>query len=483
MHRSPSRISDRESALAFLLGRIDYERKDQMPYRSRGFKLDRMRALLGRLGHPERHLPVVHVAGTKGKGSTAAMIAAALSAAGHRTGLFTSPHIERLEERFVINGQPCPSARLVELLRQIAPAVAAMDDATPAADGRSGPTFFEITTAAALLYLRQSEVDCAVLEVGLGGRLDSTNVCTPLVAVITSISFDHTRQLGNTLAAIATEKAGIIKPRVPVVIGVEQSEPCAAIRAVAARQNAPVIALGHDFDATYKSTLNHLTGSALEHEMPVTIVDYRSWFATPATECRDLQLRMLGAHQARNAAVALATLQQLQQLGWDISQDAMRTGLATAFCPARVEVTQRTPLVILDAAHNVASIRALLAVVNAACRDLPRILVFATSRDKNAHAMLAELLPEFEHVILTRYVTNPRAVPAAHLAEVATAIRQQQQLAGVTVHVVDEPTAAWQQAQQLATPAHTICITGSFFLAAELRPMLVNAKIGSTVFS
>ena len=201
-----------DAALEFLLGRIDYERTTAVPYCRREYRLDRMRELLNRLDDPQRTYPIVHVAGTKGKGSTAAMIAGILTAAGYRTGLYSSPHLDRMEERVAIDGQSCSSGELVELIERVWPAVSAMDRCADQGDGPGRPTYFEITTAMALVQFARRAVDAAVLEVGMGGRLDSTNVCPTIASVITSISFDHTKQLGNTLESIAREKAGIIKP-------------------------------------------------------------------------------------------------------------------------------------------------------------------------------------------------------------------------------------------------------------------------------
>src|SRR5262245_47284250 len=223
----------REAGLDWLKGRINYERT-VLPYQSRQLKLDRMRQLLTRLGQPDAGLKIVHVAGTKGKGSTSAMIAAMLTAAGYRTGLFSSPHLERIEERFAVEGLPCTADELVTLIDRMKADARAMDEEA-AADGdpQGGPTYFELTTAMALLHFVERKTDAAILEVGLGGRRDSTNVCLPEVSVITSISFDHMRQLGNTLASIAREKAGIIKPGVPVICGVTNPEPQQVIADIA----------------------------------------------------------------------------------------------------------------------------------------------------------------------------------------------------------------------------------------------------------
>ncbi|MGH7136768.1 MAG: bifunctional folylpolyglutamate synthase/dihydrofolate synthase, partial [Pirellulales bacterium] len=240
-----------QAALSFLYGRIDYERT-AMPYGQGELRLDRMRELLRRLGDPQDRLPIVHVAGTKGKGSTSAMIAAGLSAAGHSTGLYTSPHLERLEERFLVDGQPCGEEELADLTDRLRPIVAEMDREARVAD-EIGPTYFELTTAVALLHFVKRGVGAAVLEVGLGGRLDSTNVCLPRVAVITSISFDHMKQLGNTLEAIAREKAGIVKPAVPLVSGVVAEEPRREIAKICRQRGAPLVQLGRDFDFAYRA--------------------------------------------------------------------------------------------------------------------------------------------------------------------------------------------------------------------------------------
>ncbi len=409
-------IHDHASALAFLFNRIDYERTRSVPYHSRRFKLDRMVRLLELLDHPARDIPVVHIAGTKGKGSTAQMVASVLNATGLRTGLYTSPHLEQLEERFAVGGRQCTSDQLVQLLATIQPAVQRMDQESARRGQAQGPTYFEITTAAALLHFRREKADCAILEVGLGGRLDSTNVCTPAVSVITSISFDHMKQLGNTLAKIAGEKAGIIKPGIPVVTGVTDPEPLAVIVKRAAALDAPLVALGRDFHFDYVSDAELRRAG---NSSPVSQMDYTQCSGNECRRLEQVKLGMLGRHQAANAAVALATLDQLRCIGWSIDDRAIREGLSSARCPARIEVISRRPIVVLDAAHNAASVAALLQVLDGCFPSIPRILVFASSVDKDAPAMLRQLLPRFEHVIFTRYLNNPRATPPKQLAKLS----------------------------------------------------------------
>jgi dihydrofolate synthase / folylpolyglutamate synthase len=529
--------------MRFLDGRIDYERAQSMPCSEEAFKLDRMRELLHRLGNPQEGMPIVHVAGTKGKGSTSAMLAAVLSAAGYRTGLFTSPHLNRVEERIVIDGHPCSPDEFTNLVERIRPHVEAMDEAAhgkpsplPLGEGLGvraassgqwsvaggqgsgvrgqgpdvsshpsslvphpsspnsnpqspipnpfplGPTYFEILTAMALLHFRLQGVSAAVLEVGLGGRLDSTNVCSPCVSIITSISFDHTKQLGETLAAIAAEKGGIIKPSVPVVSGVDLEEPREVIRRIARHNGCRLLELGVDFDFDYHPPRH------LEREPSPAYIDFVEYVkprpvvagpdATAVRGFTSIALGLLGRHQAANAAVALAAVEELRQQGWTIPEAAIRRGLADIVWPARVEVVSRRPAVVLDAAHNVASIAALVEVLEESFSAARRLLIFATTQDKDHRGMLQQLLPRFDHIIFTRYSSNPRSVPPEELLAVARETTSPLPLGegpGVrvaTLEVIPTPPEAWNAIRRMATPDDLICITGSFFLASEMRTQI-----------
>jgi len=453
-------LARREAAQHFLFGRIDYERARNVPYQERSFKLARMRELLDRLGNPHQAMPVIHVAGTKGKGSTAAMLGAVLSASGYRTGVFTSPHLDRLEERIAIDGQPCSAAELADLVDELLPAVEAMDEAAGQYDPpEDGPTYFELVTAMAMLHFARRKVEAAVLEVGLGGRLDSTNVCRPLVSVITSISFDHTRQLGNTLESIAREKAGIVKPGVPVVSGVLDPAPRQVIREICRREACRLVELGVDFGFDYHPPRR------LELAPATGTIDFWHKGQGGEHDCRDLALSLLGHHQAANAAVALAVLAEVRQTGWRVPERAIRVGLAELEWPARLELVARRPAIVLDSAHNPASIEALTRVLDESFSAPRRLLVFATTHDKDVRGMLSRLLPKFDHVILTRYVSNPRAVPPEELAAVAESI-------GRPCRVCRDPAHAWEQVSTLARPEDLICVTGSFFIVAEIRRLI-----------
>jgi dihydrofolate synthase/folylpolyglutamate synthase len=382
--------------------------------------------------------------------------------------------LERIEERFAVDGRPCSTAELVALVDRVRPLLAVMDaeagsgeqgarsqvqGAPPAADG---PTFFEIVTAIALLHFVERQVDATVLEVGLGGRLDATNVCLPAVSVITSISFDHTKQLGHTLAAIAREKAGIVKPGVPVVSGVTVPEPQAVIAETAREHGCRLIQLGREFGVSRESG-----DCGLRIADCGLGIDFNYLVPGQEFELRGVPLAMFGPHQAVNAAVALAAICELRHQGWSISTAAMRDGLARTAMPGRVEVIGGDPTIVLDVAHNAASARALVAALAELPAALRRTLILSVSRDKDVAAIVAELAPHFDRVIVTQYQENPRAVSVEELAAIAGEWTPD-------VAVLVSPKDALAHARETAAPGELICIAGSFFLAAELRPLLVH---------
>ncbi|RMF96819.1 MAG: bifunctional folylpolyglutamate synthase/dihydrofolate synthase [Planctomycetota bacterium] len=457
----------RRAALEFLYARTNYERFLTPPYTAKALKLARMRELLRRLGNPQDAAPIVHIAGTKGKGSTAVMVGNMLQAAGYRVGVFTSPHLERVEERLAVDGRPCSSDTFVALLSEMMPIITEMDRQAVQEEGAEfGPTYFEILTAIALLHFARSNVDFIVLEVGLGGRLDSTNVCRPAVTAITSISYDHTQQLGDTLERIAWEKAGIIKHRVPLVCGVESPIPREVIHGVCRELEAPVIQLGTHFRYRYRATPS-----------PAAPLGGRFDFVYHRDKSElglsDLILAPPGAHQAANASVALAIAVVLSENGFPIGEEAVRRALASTVVPARIEVLGTQPLTVLDASHNVASVRALLDTLGTADSPGKRIAVFGTTQGKDYRGMLQELAAATDRVILTQYTDNPRAVSLGDLAEAwpAEPTRAARLLAAT-------PEKAWQTAAELAEPDDIVFVAGSFFLAAEIRPTIQRLPLG-----
>ncbi len=441
-------VESYEQAVEFLFSRVNYERLTGSQYTADDFKLDRMRELLRRLGDPHETIPAVHIAGTKGKGSTAALTAQILLAAGFRPGLFTSPHISAFEERMAVAGVNPARSELVELVRLLADVVTDLDK-TP---GQMSPTYFEIATALAWLYFRERRADIVALEVGMGGRLDATNLCRPAVSIITSISRDHTRQLGSRLEQIAREKAGIIKPQVPVVSGVTSDPARAVIEETCRSREAPLFELERDFSYQY-----HLTMP------PTTDVE------TPNKHWRNLKLPLVGEHQARNLALTLAAIERLQEQGWKIADDAVTAGLASFRWPGRIEVISRNPTVIVDAAHNWEAVAALLRTLDESFPARRRVLVFASTRDKDVSGMLRQLLPRFDTVIVTCFQNNPRQVPVEAL------VRMVQNLTDQPVHAAADAATAWKLARRFAAPDDLVCVTGSFFIAAEMRELLVDA--------
>ncbi len=461
-HHATANADRHQAAMRFLRERINYERLLTMPYGEQQLKLDRMRELLDRLGNPQESFPIIHVAGTKGKGSTASMIGAILAAQPLRVGLFTSPHMDRIEQRLAIDGRPCSPDELVDVVQRVAPSLRAMDDAARRdADADAiGPTFFETVTAMALTHFARREVDLAVLEVGLGGRLDSTNVCRTQVSVITSVSFDHTAQLGHTLEAIAGEKAGIIKPGIPVVSGVTTPEPRDVIRRVCEERGSSLMELGRDFDVEY-----HAAAPA-ESTSWTSRIDFRCHVAGKERSLDNVTLALTGRHQAANAAVALAALGELSDPRFSVCERAIREGLAGVVCPGRAELLCRRPSVVVDVAHNRASIEALIDVLEEGFSTGRKLLVFATSREKDISGMLELLVERFDEILFTRYVNNPRAVPPEELAETAAG------MTGRSYRICATPQEAWRQASQLSGAEDTICVTGSFFIVAEMRPLI-----------
>ena len=443
------------AALQFLYSRINYERTPPDPSSSGAFKLDRMRELLRLLGDPQLRMPAVHVAGTKGKGSTCAMIAAMLQSSGRRVGLFTSPHLHRFEERMVVDGAAPPPARVVELVREMR----AVCDELSRRGPEWSPTFFEVTTAMAWRYFEQEGVEIAVLEVGLGGRLDATNVCRPLVTLITSISLDHTQLLGDTVGQIAREKAGIVKPNVPVLSGAWQAEAREAIAAAAAAAAAPLFELGAEIRCVDIATAED------ERAVPQ---HWRFSVESPWRTHRGLTAPLRGRHQADNAALAVAAVDALQAAGFHVGAEWL-DGLSAVNWPLRIEVLHRNPTVIVDAAHNEASIEALIETLQSVSARR-RTLVFGTSRDKDAAAMLRRVVGEFDQVILTQYLSNPRALPVDDLARIGASLPLRRFESAAT------PAAAWRSALEGSQAEDLVCVTGSFFLAAEVRAMILAAK-------
>ncbi len=414
---------------------------------SHGIKpgLARTRALLNALGNPHRSFQAIHIGGTNGKGSTAAMMASVLGHRGFRVGLYTSPHLIEFTERIQVNGRVIPSDRvgaLTETIRQ-------------ASDARLSdpPTFFEATTVLAFAYFAEVGVDCAVVEVGLGGRFDATTVLTPLVSVITTIGLDHQEYLGTTLEAIACEKAGIIKQGVPVVVGRLASEPLSVIRHAAAEQEAACVVLGEDFDARGEAPDRFSYGGL-------------RW------RYDNLSCPLPGRHQMDNAVCALAALELVEARGLAVGEEAVREGLRVVRWPGRLELVSRRPDVWLDGAHNPQAADALAThLTDMSVRRGPAtpgglILVVGMMRDKDRTGVLSRLalVPGVSRLVVTS-AAHPRATDPPELAR---------DCEGLGVPVVVRPTVAEAvaYARSLAGPDDTICVTGSLLVVGEAKAVI-----------
>jgi dihydrofolate synthase/folylpolyglutamate synthase len=445
-------------AVDYLYARINYERTaDTAPY---PFRLRRMNELMDRLdlhGIAGRAVPVVHVAGTKGKGSTSTMIAAMLTAGGFRTGLYTSPHLIRLEERFTVDGKMASKVEVIRLIEEIATEADRL-----AVSDVGAPTFFELTTAMALRHFQASECTAVVLEVGLGGKLDSTNACHPTVTAITSIGFDHQHILGNTLGEIATQKGGIIKPGIPIVTGVVQSDARSVIAEIAATKQARLFEIHSQFDCKMQESSPFLDWSTtFDLISRDEAIHNRLGWTVPLD----------GEHQARNASVACVVMDLLSASGICVSEDAQKRGLSNAKIEGRVERFRLHDNVdlILDTSHNIDSIAALCDCISRRSQGRPVTVVFGTSRDKEHRPMLALLSRSSDFLFLTRYHGNPRYRDTAEL------LRDLPQ--GETAVIEDDPSAAVQAAIGRVSGPHLIVVCGSFFLAAEVRPGIVDLAL------
>lgn len=417
-------------ALDYLYSFVDYSLKHVSELAKADFSLDRMFALMDALGNPQAKYPIIHVAGTKGKGSTSALCASALTAAGYKVGLYTSPHLEDYVERIQINGSPLTHEGLAALVDEVKPAVARVPKLTT----------FEITTAIAFLAFAQQNVDAAVIEVGLGGRLDATNVVTPRVSVITSLSMDHIAVLGDTLAKIAGEKAGIIKEGIPVVTSPQKAEALEVIERVASERNAPLTIVGKD--VTFQSQSASLDGQ--------TFILHPSSFI--------LSIPLLGSHQLTNAATAYAAL---KASGLDVSDDAIQKGFSQVKWPARFEVARREPPVIFDSAHNDDSFARLRETLETYFPERPVYLILGASEDKNLAGMLREMKPKIRKLIVTR-ADHPRALEVEKIQSLADALEVPNE-AAVPV------SAALARALELSALDGSIVLSaGSMFVTAEV---------------
>lgn len=436
-------------ALAYLNSFINYEKQDSYDYRS-SFKLDRMKSLASLLGDPQKEIRSVHVAGTKGKGSTAAIIQSILKCAGFKTGLYTSPHLESFRERIRINDSLISEKDISRLLVRIKSAIQNL--------GGEEPTFFEVYTALCYLYFKEKKVDFAVYEVGLGGRLDATNIIEPLVSVITPISYEHTQKLGNTLTEIAREKAGIIKNDSICVSAPQEKEALEVIVGVCEEKNTRLILVGKDI--LYEELNSDTDGQTFS---------VRGLF----DKYDNMETRLLGSHQVMNAAAAIGAIDGLRIRGITVSGACVRQGIQNARWEGRFEIIGKKPYVVLDGAQNRASAHVLTDAVKKIFKTSPDrridkiILVLGVSKDKDIKGMLEELLPISDNVILTRSRVIERAMEPERINELINAKEKNVALTSTVEEAVD-------MALSRAGKKDLILITGSLFVVGEAKEYAHN---------
>jgi len=444
--------SEYQQALDYLYSYIDFSLVRNLRYSPEKFDLAPMYQFIEALEEPQKDYPIIHVAGTKGKGSVSAMCANALQAAGYRVGLYTSPHLSDFNERIQVNRMPIPHTSLVALIEQNKPKIESIPKLTT----------FEISTALAFQYFHLQGVDVAVVEVGLGGRLDPTNVVLPVVSAITSISYDHIQILGHTLAEIAGEKGGIIKANVPVVLAPQKDEARLVIEEIATERSAPLCQVGVDY--LFAPMTRSLDGQSMlvwpasDQNMVDAYIEsggLQEWEPTR------LHIPLLGFHQVENAATAYAALQVARKSGLRLDEMAIRDGFHNVSWPARFEILQREPAIIVDSAHNRDSALKLRLAIDDYFPGKPVILVFGASEDKDIHGMLAELLPRVKQVVATKS-EHPRAIDPDQLVEMAHQF-------GRPAQAFSQVEAALEEAIRLAEGKAVVLVTGSIFVAAASR--------------
>lgn len=440
-----------QEALDYLYSHIDYSVERSYRYSPEVLDLERVHALVRALGEPQRNYDSVHIAGTKGKGSVSAMVASIMQAAGYKIGLYTSPHLQRFTERIRVDGQEISQAEVIELIEILKPHIETIQQLT----------VYEIITAPAFFYIARKEVDIAVFEVGLGGRLDATNVITPMVSVITSLSYDHMHLLGGSLSDIAREKAGIIKHGVPVVSAPQQHEAELVVEDVARSLEAPLSLVGRDW--LYSPGTRDLHGQTLHvwssAEQPLMDAYVESSGGEEWAPPR-YWIPLLGHHQIVNGAVAYATIQILKGQGLKMNEDAIQVGFRETDWPGRFQILSTDPVLVVDAAHNRDSALKLRIALDDYFPGRPVTMIFGASADKDIPGMLIELVPRISRLIVTQ-ADHPRASDPEDLARIAHSH-------GLKVEIVLPVEAALDRALEKMWNEGVVLATGSLFIAGEI---------------
>lgn len=434
-----------QQLLDYLYSFVDFSLQKNLQFDPDRFNLQRIRSFAELLGNPHLSYPVIHVAGSKGKGSVSALCASALKTAGYRTGLYISPHLNDYNERIQVDGSPISHAELIGLVDELKYVIESVPELST----------FEITTGLAFLYFARQNVDIAVVEVGLGGRLDATNIVDPLVSVITTLGYEHTALLGSTLTLIAGEKAGIIKPGKPVVLAPQVDEARLTVERIAAERGSPLAEVGREY--LFQPGQHSLDGQWFQIWKP------------EGTSRVELKIPLLGYHQVENAATAYAALDTARSLGLTIPQTALEEGFASVSWPGRFEVLQRNPPLVIDSAHTRDAAHKLRLALDDYFPGIPVVLVFGASEDKDIQGMFEELAGRVKMVIATR-ADHPRAIEPQALLELASS-------AGLSGRVVECVRDALEKALQEAGGEAMVLVAGSIFVTAEAREAWFRSQV------
>jgi dihydrofolate synthase/folylpolyglutamate synthase len=437
-----------KDALQYVFSKTDYEKQQTLRYNVTTFDLDRMERLLKNLGNPHKKLETVHIAGTKGKGSTATMLARMLEANGYKVGLYTSPHVTSLHERIVVDSEMITKKQMLSLINRVHSTIEKMSEKN------DSPTFFEIMTTLAFMHFLDTEVDIAVIETGLGGRLDSTNVIKPSVVGITSISIDHQNLLGKTLDKIAMEKAGVMKKGVPVITVSQDPEAMRMLKRHAISVNAPLSITGKDIDFSYRFE------SSREHGPHTKIC-----VTTPTSRFEHLRVPLPGQHQAVNCGLALAMLDKLKTQGYELDDEKSMRGLSKVSMIGRMEIISSDPRILVDTAHNAASIKALIHAIGQHVPYDSMVVIFGCNGDKDVRGMLNELQYGADKVIFTRS-NSPKAVYPQDLADMYT------EICGKMCQTSMSLREAVRISKNAVCKEDLICVTGSFYLVGQAKNQL-----------
>jgi dihydrofolate synthase/folylpolyglutamate synthase len=442
--RTKKAFKNYSDAITYLFDRTDYEKEKRLSYNVNTFNLSRMEKFLSLLGNPHRKTRTVHIAGTKGKGSTATMLAKMLEANNYKVGLYTSPHVTNLHERIMVNSNMITEDQMLNLFNRIYAPVEKISK-------NEELTFFEIMTALAFMHFADVKTDIAIIETGMGGRLDSTNLIKPEVIGITNISIDHTHQLGNTIESIAKEKAGVFKEGVPIITIKQHPKAMSVLKAKANAVKAPLIVTGQDINFSYRFENSRENGP--HNKICLT---------TPTSKFEHLRVPLHGKHQAVNCGLALALLDKLKSCGYKIDNDKAAAGLSKVYLAGRMEMICDDPRIMIDGAHNAASIEALIHAIGQNIPYDSMVIIFGCNSDKDIKGMLLQLQYGADKVIFTRS-SSPRAASPEELADMYAEICDKM------YQVSSNLAEALKLAKNAVGKEDLICITGSFYLIGEAK--------------